>query len=216
MGLSNKASLIPINEAISYLSSNHSEKISELQARFPDISDELKPGVLAGSDETDESLPSEKDRQYVLAKAKIQSEALAYLVRDASSAAAYCKEKISIIRRLKMGSEILVLIGSSSILGTLNLESDWPTIVAAVATFLAACAALCVDHLQKIMNPELGDIFNAFVELVSLSKSADVLYREMQAALEIDMDDETIGELITRSNELMGKANQWQPQVLSL
>ena len=141
--------------------------------------------------------------------------ALSKAAASAAEGAKAASDKIRFIRKIRTGSEILVLIGSSSILGTFRLTDSLPVTVAAIATFIAACGSLFAEHISRILNPNLGNVYDAFQNLQSLGFKAGNLANDLLLAVRFDRSVEELSEMIARGNEVMSEVNQWSPQVLA-
>ena len=109
----------------------------------------------------------------------------------------------------------MVLIGSSSILGTIGLSDSMPATVAAIVTLAAACGSLFVEHFSRILNPNLGNIFDAFQNLQTIAHNATFLAKELKLAVTFRRSAGELSNLIGRGNELMSKVNEWNPQIFT-
>ena len=150
---------VPINEVVYFLNQTHKGLLSDIREESPELLEELDIGIIAGEGDPEKS----QDDTFVRKKGRIVVEALHHLSQDADKSASFSAKRIRLIRRVKLVSEILVLLGSSAVLGTLGLEDNLPKIIAAVATFVAGCGTIFVEQSARILNPELGDIFSAYL-----------------------------------------------------
>ncbi|WP_281559100.1 hypothetical protein [Thalassomonas sp. RHCl1] len=200
--------LTPINEAVNFLELIQPEHLSKFRESYPELSEELKPGIIAGSEDY--------SSEFIKAKANIMLHTLERAINAVKIGSRKAAQRITWVNRIRTGSEILVLVGSSSVLGTINLANETPHILAAAITLIASCGSLLAKHTSRITSPKLGNINVAYTTLSTLVFETSELIKELKLALRFSLPLEDISDLISRGNQLMARVNKWDSQVLKI
>src|SRR5688500_19308426 len=125
----------PINEAVFLLSQLSADRLETLRAEYPLLADELRPGVFAGPNEPDSKVPA---TIHLTARAKVMIAVLDEVAHRTNNALAVVSKAIQSAQSRRLAGQVLVLVGSSSLLGTLALYSRTATVIAAVFPLLSA------------------------------------------------------------------------------
>ncbi|MCC8991891.1 MAG: hypothetical protein LM514_04785, partial [Streptococcus sp.] len=145
-----KHSATPINEAVFILSKIAPLQLQELRDQYPHLSDELREGISAG--EKDDTSDGAAD--YLREKALVVSIALVETANRAEASMGEVVRRIRRSRSARLISQVLVLVGSSALLGAVALDDKTATIVTALLTLLAALGNLLADHGERLLNPQ--------------------------------------------------------------
>jgi len=200
-----------INEAVFLLSQLSPSQLESLKLQYPELADELRVGISGGG----ESAESPQKDPHLAEKASIMIAALDEAWRRAEGAMTSVSRNIKKARQHRLVSQALVLIGSSSLLGTLALDNKPAAVISAVLTLLAALGNLLAEYQERLLNPQSGSIYEAFQKLGDGAYKARVLSRELQLALKYDGHEAELKDLITQANELCEQLNGWLVQLLN-
>jgi hypothetical protein len=201
----------PINEAVFLLSRLAPGRLDSLRSAHPLIAEELQPGVFAGPSDT---LESSVSADHLSAKASVMVAVLDETYHRAEAALAVVSKAIRTARTRRLAGQILVLVGSSSLLGTLALESKTASVIAAVLTLVAALGNLLAEHQEKILNPQMGNVYDAFQHLGEGAYRARALRDQIQLASKYAQAPEELTSLLAQANELCERLNGWFVQLL--
>ena len=201
----------PINEAVFLLSQISTDRLDILRTAYPLIADELRPGVFAGPSDVD---PSASALLLLTAKANVMIAVLDEVSNRAESALVVVSGAIKSARSRRLAGQILVLVGSSSLLGTLALESKTATVIAALLTLLAALGNLLAEHVERLLNPQTGNVYDAFQHLGEGAYRARLLRDQIHLARTYSQPPEEINALLAKGNELCEQLNSWLVQLL--
>lgn len=205
MGRGNENISLPINEAVNFLSNNSSNELQSFKLEYPELANDLKPGIFCGGDTS--------EHKYIVAKAKIMVKTLKLASGSTKNALKKASLKIKTTDRLQTGSQILTLIGSSSVIGTIGMEDNTLHLISALITLMASCGSILIEHLSKIVSPSLGDVRDAYSALTKLTYELVQAHQELELAISYTLPEEKIIQLISQSNLLMSEVNKWNPQL---
>ncbi len=198
----------PINEAIFLINELSSGKLDEFRTLYPEIREELNLGIKAGGTEENDS--------YIIEKSKIMISALEIASENSVNGIEWATKKVHRSRLLKLTSEIVLLLSSSSILGALAMEEKELAIISALITFFASGANIISSHFEKLTNPAIGNIYDAFQKLVDLNQQMLSMKSEIELSVKYEKDQSLIIDLIKKGNSLIAEANKWFPQIAQL
>lgn len=203
----------PIHEAVYFFDLLSPEQLNAYRVQYPALEAQLQPGQICG--EETQSDP-ERAQGYRFAKAQIMVDALKAAAKVTQNASKTAAHRILWIRRTQVALEILVLIGSSSVIGSLTLGKDTTTAtVAAIITLLSGFGSLLVGHASKLLNPEMGNIFDAHQNLHHLSWQTQALAQEISLLVQYQQDDDQLSALVAQGNAVMEQVNKWGAQFLA-
>jgi signal transduction histidine kinase len=206
-----ESSAAPINEAVFLLKLMAPEQLESLKNRYPDIAQELQEGIFAGAEE-----PSSQRSSYLCQRAVIVIVALEEAASRAEKAMVVAASDIKRARSRRLISQVLVLVGSSSLLGAVALDArQLVMVVSAVLTLLAALGDLLAEHYERLLNPKVGNIYDAFQKLGEGTYRARRIAVELQIATQHDEGIGELAELVGKGNELCEQLNAWLTQTLN-
>ena len=210
MGTSND---IAINEGVFLLQSLAPARLDEFRTEFPSQSKALAIGIIAGPEDgpKDDSIATAMLRE----RAQIMIVALGEAEAAAKSALLKVSRRVKSARRQRLLSQILVLIGSSSSLATLALSKNRAAVISAVLTLLAALWNLLAEYQEKLLNPQAGNIYDAFQRLAEGAYKTRTMSTELTLALKYDQSVAQIGALVASANVLCEELNGWLIQMVA-
>jgi len=205
--------IIGINEGVSLLHSLSPARLDELRAEFPLQSEALTVGIPAGpGDElTDNKIATAMLRE----KAQIMIVALREAEAVSKKALQSISRRVRSAKRQRLVSQILVLVGSSSSLATLALSKNRAAVISAALTLLAALWNLLAEHQEKLLNPQSGNIYDAFQRLAEGTYKTRTMSTELTLALKYDQSATQIGPLVASANALCEELNGWLIQMVA-
>ena len=145
--------LLAINEGVALLATLAPNRLVELREAFPQLRSELQTGITAGP----EVRPGSD--AYLGEKATVMMAALTEVADAAHGKLNEISGRVRVARRHRLTSQALVLVGSSSCLATLALSQTRAAVAGSVLTLLAALGNLAAEHLEKLLNPQAGNIY---------------------------------------------------------
>src|ERR1700730_1005453 len=203
---------IAINEGVFLLQSLSPARLDQLREEYPALSKELAVGISAGPDVE----PGDNNAATAILreKAQIMVVALSEAGTAAQQALLTLSRRVKSARRRRLISQMLVLIGSSSSLATLALSKNRAAIISAVLTLLAALWNLLAEYQEKLLNPQAGNIYDAFQRLAEGAYKTRTLSTELTLALKYDQASQ-IGQLAANANLLCEQLNGWLVQMVT-
>jgi len=208
--MGNEQAALAINEAVFLLAQMAPEKLKAFQSRYPALAGELQQGIFAGTE--DEQKPA---NSFLIQKAEVVTGVLEEASSQAEKAMSAVAADIKRARMRRLASQVLVLIGSSSLLGAVALDGKTATVVSAVITLLAALGNLMAEHYEKLLNPQSGNIYEVFQRLGEGAYKARRLAAEIQLAARHQEDATVLRQLVGNANELCEQLNGWLIQVIN-
>jgi hypothetical protein len=207
------ATSVPINEGISLLATLSPLRLEQLRKEHPSISKDLVLGITAGPEEerTDEFVASAIIRE----KAQVMIAALSEAGTAAQNALESVSTKVKSAKRQRLISQLLVLIGSSSSLATLALNKNRAAVISAVLTLLAAIGNLFAEYQERLLNPQTGNIYDAFQRLSEGVYKTRTMSMDLGLALKYSQKPAEISQLVVSANVLCEQLNDWLIQLLS-
>ena len=182
----------PINEAVSLLDKFDPSALARLRVKYPALSRELDPGRMGGS--SDSTL--DQDR------AKVMIAALTAVTRQADLEVRALRMRMASARRQRRWSQILSLICTSGVLGTLALDKKGIAIAAAVLGLLASIGTLLAEHQEKLLTSGEGDIYSLFESAANFSYKAKLAEQDLRLLLEHAVDDDKLRSAVAAANAL--------------
>lgn len=209
--MGSESSATPINEAVFLLKIMAPDKLASLKSRYPDIALELQEGIFAGTEE-----PPSPRSSYLCQRAAVVIVALEEAASRAEQAMGVAASNIKRARSRRLISQALVLVGSSSLLGAVALDAKhFVMVVSAVLTLLAALGDLLAEHYERLLNPKVGNIYDAFQKLGEGTYKARRIAVELHIATQHDEGIAELAELVGKGNELCEQLNSWLTQTLN-
>ena len=200
-----------INEAVFLLSSLSPGILDDLRKKYPGLSSNLKVGITAGAEEEQDKDRTAIDRE----KAGIMIAALAEAERAAREALAATSKKIKSARQERLLAQLFVLIGSSSSLATLAFGKNAAAIICALLTLFAAIGNLIAEYREKLLNPQTGNIYDAYQKLSEGAHKISSLSTDLSLALKYNRGASELEPLIATANALCEELNGWLVQMVA-
>lgn len=201
-----------INEAVFLLAQTSPEKLETLRNQFPHLAEELQEGIYAGEEEEEKTGAG---NSYLADKAVIVISALDEASSRAQSAMGAVVGSIRKARVRRLVSQVLVLVGSSSLLGAVALDGKTATVASAIITLLAALGNLFAEYYERLLSPQSGNIYDAFQKLGEGAYKARTFSSSLQLALKHKEGEADLAALIGEANELCEQLNGWLIQILN-
>lgn len=199
-----------INEGVFLLNSLSPARLESLRGEYPHLSKSLKVGIEAGVEED-----RDKDQAAIVReKAQIMVAALAEAEAAAQRALAFVSRKIKSARRQRLFAQILVLMGSSSSLATLAFGKNTAAIICATLTLFAAIGNLVADYKERLLNPQTGNIYDAYQRLAEGGYKTRSLSTDLTLGLKYNQGAE-LAPLIASANALCEELNGWLIQMVA-
>lgn len=202
----------PINEAIFLLNSLAPTRLSQLKAEHPTLQEQLVVGVACG--DADEG--QETAGPLLHEKASVMIAVLEEAATRAHRGLHVTSVRIAQARRRRLVSQVLVLVGSSTLLGSVALDGKVVSVVSAVMTTLAALGTLLAEHRERLLTPSVGSVYDAFQRLGEGSFKARRISSELGLAIRYGEQPDAIVELIARGNALCEELNSWLIQAVEV
>jgi hypothetical protein len=200
-----------INEGVFLLNSLSPVRLENLRRQYPHLSDDLKLGIPAGAQEDKDKVQAAIIRE----KAQIMIAALAEAEAAADRALASVSQKIKSARRQRLFAQLLVLIGSSSSLATLAFGKNPAAIICAMLTLFAAIGSLIADYKEKLLNPQTGNIYDAYQRLSEGAYRTRKLSTDLSLALKYNQGPSELEPLVASANVLCEDLNGWLIQMVA-
>lgn len=197
---------VAINEAVFLLSELSPDDLDKLKLKYPTIADNLKVGIYAGDDVSNEHL---------FEKAHVMMVVLNEARRRSETAMISISASIKKARQRRLLSQAIVIIGSSSLLGAVALDGKQATVISAILTLLAALGNLFAEYHEKLLNPQAGSIYDAYRKLGEGAYKAQFLSGDIQLSLKYGRHNTEMKDLILQANELCEQLNGWLIELLN-
>lgn len=204
----------PINEAVYLLDKLNPEALKTYRTENREIAEMLEPGIWAGTESEMKSDRGSSD-DFAYEKAKFVLAAVKVSLDTANRGIITATKRISFSRKLKLYSGILVLLGSSGILGALALKQQNIAIISAIITLFSSIGNLISDHLEKIINPKSGNVYDVYQNLVESRNKLNYIKSELTLALKYRLGHNEINVIVANANEKIGNINRWFPQIIT-
>jgi len=201
-----------INEGVFLLDSLSPARLENLRKEYPDLSNDLKVGILGGVEKD-----TDKDQAAAILheKSQIMIAALAEAEAAARHALTFVSRRIVSARRQRLITQLLVLIGSSSSLATLAFGQKAAAVFCAVLTLFAAIGNLLADYKERLLNPQTGNIYDAYQRLSEGAYKARSLSTDLTLALKYNQGISELETLIASANALCEQLNGWLIQMVA-
>jgi hypothetical protein len=206
-----QAHALAINEGVALLDELAPSRLADLRTALPQLASELQVGIIAGSGD-EEPAPD----AYLREKASVMMTALTEVADAAERKLMEVSGRVRNARRQRLVSQALVLVGSSSSLATLALSQTRAAVAASVLTLLAALGNLAADYLEKLLNPQAGNIYEMFQRLGEGKYRAKSLAVEIAISLKYGAVPEDLRALVGEANKLCEDLNGGLVQILVL
>ena len=200
-----------INEGVSLLNSLSPGALENLRSEYPRLSKDLKLGIQAGI----ESAGDEDRAQITREKAQIMIAAVAEAETAARAILDSVSRKINSARRERLWAQLLVLVGSSSSLATMAFGKSAAAIICAVLTLLAAIGNLIADYKERLLNPQSGNIYDAYQRLSECVYKTKGVSTNLSLALKYNQSVSELEPLIASANVLCEELNGWLVQMVT-
>lgn len=203
------AQAIAINEGVALLDMLAPGRLADLRVALPQLTHELQTGIMAGPE--DAKLGPDV---YLSEKARVMMAALTEVGDAAQRKLIGISGRVRNARRQRLISQALVVVGSSSSLATLALSQTRAAVAASVLTLLAALGNLAAEYLEKLLNPQAGNIYDLFQKLGEGRYRAKSLAVEIGIAIKYGAVPEDLRALVSEANKLCEDLNGGLVQIL--
>ncbi len=193
---------ISINEAIFTLSHFFPEILTKFKVNHPEISDELIVGKPCGEEEKKQS------NNQLYSKAKLICEALRFSSSKAKEGLSNVKSSLIKARRIRIIGQVMVLLGSSTILASIVTDQNEIEIASGIITFLAAVSSIFAEYFEKPLLPNSGNLYDEFQKLGCLIFESELNANEISILIELNSKETDIVKAIRKGNEQCRKMNQ--------
>ncbi|HDR2474378.1 TPA: hypothetical protein QCI26_004120 [Enterobacter soli] len=189
----------PINEGVNLLNTLSPKDLDEFRQAMPSLGTELLLGRLGGQSETDRSL--NKLRAEILIKALV-------IARErAEVELSDLKKKISSAKKIRLGSQVVSVICSSGVLGTIALGNKNVTITTAILSVAASLGVIVAEYKERLINQ--CDIYNAFESASLVAYKAGVAAGNLTILSEKIPESEELHNAIIDGNKICEDLNVW-------
>ena len=168
------------------------KELENLRVEFPALVSELALGRIGGPG--DASL--DQDR------AKVMVEALATLVRQADLEIRALRDRMSSARHQRLWSQVLSLICTSGVLGSLAIDQRAVAIVIAVLGLLASIGTLLAEYKERLLVTGQGDIYSIFESASAVSFKATSAKADLSLLIAHSVRDDELRAAVAAANAL--------------
>ncbi len=197
----------PINEAVNLIYALDKPGLAELKAGLQTLGPELKPGIVAGPPTEDET------REYLQDKAAVIFKAFDVASNLANDASGNLLSKIKTANRIKLTIQILTILSSATVLGSVFTNQE---IVSKIVAFITVCISvigLLSERMEKLLSPNSGNIYDAYDKLVKAIVSLRTIKVDLELAVKHQRPTEELQGLIGSANGVLEVINTLMPQV---
>ncbi len=198
-----------INEVVFFLSKVSPEQLNEASEKYPELSNDLIPGVIAGSDDTPCT-----DSEYLIAKSELVIGALKLAKSESEKALIHVSEAIKKSKRKRLLSQIFVILGSSSLLAAVAFKQQTLEILTSLITLSAAILGVLADNNEKTLSSSEENIHEIFLKIGSAVFSAHDISNNLQVAINAKQNNDKLINLINEGNRVCEELNRYLVQTL--
>lgn len=188
----------PINEAVFLLSKTSPKTLEELKFKFPELKDELKPGIMAG----DQELSDEQHRKILTAKAGVVVAALSKTIQMSDKALSNAARNMLLGRRTRLVGQIVTVAGTSGVLAAIGVSQSRLAIIAAVLALLGSLASILGEYYEQVVDRKQGGLNEIFLRIAMARQKAEVLLETIKAYLSANVVDSGLESSIKEANAL--------------
>jgi hypothetical protein len=198
----------PINEAINLIAQVSPDALKELQVAYSFLGDEVKPGLMAG----DAADPD--DRKYLLAKAAIIRQATDAAIAQTKAAQQRLRGRIARSNRVKLAIQVIGVVASASVLGTIITDKGQLSMILSITAVIVSISTLVSDQYDRLLNPNSGNIYDAFDKVNSSLAKAIGISRELELLETFARPNEEMKTTIAEANSTMQVINELIPEIM--
>ena len=191
----------PINELVAIVSKIDASKLDEFQKEFPHLAEELRVGRIGGAPEDSSA--------YDVDRAEVAARSLTSVANRAATELIRIHARMKSARRRRLIAQVLTLVGSSGVLGSLALNNSTLAIATSVLTLLASIGAVLAEYSERLVSPGKGDIYEAFEQASSAGFKARRLADDLRLAVSHKVAPTDLLVLITNANQLAEELHGW-------
>jgi hypothetical protein len=193
----------------------HQRQLEELRKLYPDLIEDLQEGIYLGEADVTKK-PKSGHKAYALQKAEAMKVMLNQVIPQVEKELEIANLKITKIRNSRLISQVLILLGSSSVLGSVTiLHDNTVSIASAVITLFAAFFNLFAENSENLLNPQSGNIYLAYQRLSEGLCETRILESEIGVAITYCSDENEFNVLTSKANNLFSELNKWLIQLRS-
>ncbi len=196
MGNFNKS---PVNEAVFFLDQFAPESLQALRSQYPELQEELQPGIMAGDAEDPDQ---EKSKRILLAKGRVMVVALEKAICMCDDALSAAVRKMKNARKARLGGQIVTVLGSSGVLGALSATQTTLASVSGVLALLGSLATVAAEYSEQIANPEAGKLNSTYLEIGEARLRATILKQTLEIYLAESFADTALEKAVADANSL--------------
>lgn len=197
----------PINEAVNLIHALDPPGLAELRSRLHSLELELRPGIVAGP------LTVEESRDYLTDKVLVIAKAFDVASKLATDAGAKLQRRIKTANRTKLAIQILTVISSASVLGTIITDEKALSKIVSLITILISIAGLLADRSEKLLNPNSGNIYEAYEKLMKALVELRAVKSELDLAVRHLRPIDEMQNLIANANAILESINLLLPKI---
>lgn len=187
----------PIDELVGFLHSRAADRLASLRLAFPELSDELRPGIIAG-----------EAQGLLRARAEIAASAVTAMLLLAEPALKKVESKLRVVRTLRLVSQLCTALGSASGVGFTLGSLRNSAVISGIVAVIGSGAMIGIDHFGSFGSVKL---FDHYAELREMRFEARRLEQELELRLKhmvTERDDAVVDQLIRDANDLAKKIDK--------
>jgi hypothetical protein len=196
-----------INEAVNLISAIDAPKLDALALAFPRIRGELSPGIMAGDEGKDV-----EDWEYIAEKAQLITEAGKIAEKAGEDCRVRLRDRIVSANRNKLIVQLLTVVSSASVVGTLLTDQALAAKVTALITVIVSGAGVVVGQREKLMTGA-GSIYEAYQKLTGFLSQLSNMSANLQLMIKYRRPAAEISELINKANGVLENINSLLPDI---
>jgi len=201
---------LPINELVAILNELDTSKKSNIKNKFPELGDEIDPGVWAGENVCIEN------GEIILTKARFASEVLGIAILHSKEALKIISSKIQRANKIRLLGQIGAVVGSSGTILAMGFGKETVAQVSAVLALFGSISSILSAHTEKTISTKTGNINEVYLNLSGQLQEAIFLRNNINAHIQYKSGTTELVNLISMSNELCRKINKNTLQVPQL
>ncbi|MBB4289497.1 hypothetical protein GGE16_001513 [Rhizobium leguminosarum] len=188
----------PINEAVFFLSKASPEDLEQLKNSFPEIKDELNPGIMAG----EADLSPAQARTILKAKAQVIVVVLNKTIELSDRALSQASRKMRFGRRTRMGGQVITVVGTSGVLAAIGITQNGLAIASAILALLGSLAAILGEYFEQIVDKKQGGLNEIFLRIATARHKAVIITKTIETYIREDIIDSGLETTIREGNAL--------------
>jgi hypothetical protein len=190
----------PINEIVALSKSINGLEHGALAGRYQGIAKDLAGGIEAG--ETDEALTVLRE------KGQFAIDVLDSLIPRCRWAILECQTRLRFEGRLRTAGQIVSLVGTSAIVGSLGFQETGIALVTGIITLISSVLVVLADFLGSAPGGRKIDVQAAYERLNNAVLDSSVLVNELRVLLKYGGNPQELLTKIAEINALSRSVNK--------